>query len=331
MKIKELSQAEINERISIIISNLKNEFSRGIYQQYFDDFIRQHKIGIGKWYLCTKSWYDITKKNETFEFIYFFKVQRGDKNYIQYLNDNLNSINHLLKHIAIDVMRNLANFNFSISNIRIPTRIMVIFTPFAGNIRSGAFLNISAKDWFFPIVESYNKKNGNLKEKFYLLVSSIIHEMEHAANFDKTLKGAFQEQENTSTFVEYLSVPMLIKCRHESEYLPTVLEYIISNKKGKNFYHASAFYMSLIIFFDYLSRKEEFKKIPQIMEFPKLNIDQKFYILINLRKVMRKYKKGFMRYAKECLELIYQSGNYSNFEDLFRKAENNLNLEQLKI
>ena len=89
--------------------------------------------------------------------------------------------------------------------------------------------------------------------------------------------------------------------------------------------------MTLIIFLDYIRDKPEFADISEISGFPKIETEEKFYVLINLRRLLRKHERLFGYYALECREKIYRLRNYENFLQTFRQAENNLNLEKLNI
>lgn len=223
--------------------------------------------------------------------------------------------------------------SLSTGNIRLPKRIFIVFTMVnaKASIRAGAYLEICAPYWLFPIIEAYKSNDSNFREKFYLLVSSLVHEMEHASNTEETIEDAFNDNEHVTTFAEYLAIPMLVTSRHESEYLPTIKNYLIFRERGKNFYHASAFYMTLTIFVDYIRGKPEFKDTSELSGFPSMEINEKFYVLINLKKILSKQKKLFINYALECREKIYRARNYEIFLQIFRQSEKNLNMENLVL
>ena len=189
-------------------------------------------------------------------------------------------------------------------------------------------MKINAPYWLFPIIKAKKEKDNRFKELYYHFVSSIVHELEHGAIVDKSLEDAFEDNEHVTTFIEYISAPMLIKVRHETEYIPMIQRYFETGEKGKNFFHASAFYMSLIIFMDYLLSNPRFRDSIIITPFPRLSFKNQFEFLLKLRYLLRSQKPQFYECALECREKIYRMKNKANFIESFQEAEDRVNMKK---
>ena len=229
MKFNELSLPEINQRMPIIVSNLGNDRLKKLFSDYFSDFLLKHRQGFAKWYTASKSWYEVLQTEGTFEFVYYFKDDKVQRQYFDFLTENLQLIIEVLSQVAREVLRYMESL--STGKVNLPGRVMIKFS-----------------------------------------------------------------MQSSGTSI-----------------------------------HAGAFYMSLIIFLDYLRKKPDFREIPEIESFPKLGIDEKFEILISLRKILRKHKQVFIKYALECREQIYWMQNYNNFAGAFKQAEENLGLPALDV
>ena len=229
MKFRRLTAQEISQRIPTIITNLKIPGLVTVFSEYFAKFTQNN---LGGWFQGTKSWWEFWEE-ETLEFVYFFRKEKANPTYFEFFMNNFEVTNYLMAQIAKETLHYM--YSLSTNNIRLPKRILIVFTMISAKagIRAGAYLEICAPYWLFPIVEAYTLNDDTFREKFYLLVSSLIHEIEHAANTEETIEDAFNDNEHVTTFAEYLALPMGVRSRHESEYLPTIKNCLVSHRREK--------------------------------------------------------------------------------------------------
>ena len=326
MGCKELEEELIQERISIIISNFKIKILEGLFLEYFSKFNYAKLYGFGKWLMISNNWFNHADNN--FDFVYFFEKERASKENLEFYIENQELIHKILVNIAKDTNNYVQKF--SSGNIKLHSKVYIIFNLFdrSTNIHPEAILKINAPYWLFPIIKAKKEKDNRFKELYYHFVSSIVHELEHGAIVDKSLEDAFEDNEHVTTFIEYISAPMLIKVRHETEYIPMIQRYFETGEKGKNFFHASAFYMSLIIFMDYLLSNPRFRDSIIITPFPRLSFKNQFEFLLKLRYLLRSQKPQFYECALECREKIYRMKNKANFIESFQEAEDRVNMKK---
>ena len=311
MICKELTDELIHERISLIIS--KFSFAKA--------------EGLGKWFVVSNNSLFNHELNN-FDFVYYFCKENASKENLDFYFENLELIHKILTNIAKDTNNYVQKF--SSGNIKLHSKVFIMFNLYdrSTNIHPEAIFRINAPYWLFPIIKAKKERNKRFKELYYHLVSSLVHELEHGAIVDRNLEDAFDDNEHVTTFIEYISAPMLVKVRHETEYLPMIQKYFETGEKGKNFFHASAFYMSLIIFVDYLLLNQRFKESSIIQEFPNLSFENQFEFLEKLRYLLRIQKSQFYECALECREVIYRMRNKNTFIENFQKAENRINMKK---
>lgn len=266
-------------------------------------------------------WYQVSQREELYEFIYYFEINGAQEQYANHLLSHKDEFNKIIRQVARQTLIYLPRM--STKHVRNPLRIHIVFTMRSakGAIHTGAWLDICANYWLFPILTGSS-------EKLHLLTSSIIHEMEHAAVPDETIKTDFGEGEELATFVEWLAIPTGVEGRHETEYLPLMKHHLQSGEKRRNFAHAQAFYMTLLIFLDFIIDKHPFVNYADIRDFPHFYLDAQFETLQNLRKRLRADKKEFLDCASQVRSQIHHLANQQAFIDRFRKAEERLNLKK---
>lgn len=327
MLCKELEDKFIPERISLILSNIKFQILQGIFLEYFSKFSLAKAEGLGKWFILSNaSIFSHTKTD--FDFVYYFDKKNASKEQYEFYLENRELINKILESIAKDT--NSYVQRFSSENIRLHSKIFIVFNLFdrSTNIHPEAIFRINAPYWLFPIVKAKKERTKQFKELYYHFVSSLVHELEHGAIVDKSLEDAFEDNEHVTTFIEYISAPMLVKVRHETEYIPMIQRYFETGEKGKNFFHASSFYMSLIIFVDYLLSSPKFRESPILNQFPNLSFENQFEFLKQLRYLLRIQKPLFYECALECREKIYRMNNKNTFIENFQEAESRVNMKK---
>ncbi len=327
MSCKELNAGLIQERISLIISNLKIKMMEGIFLEYFFKFNSAKANGYGKWLIVSNTWFNIFNHRD-FDFVYFFEKEKASEENWKFFIENQELIHKILTKLASDTNNYIQKFSYG--NIKLYSKVFITFNLFdrAIGMKPEAILRINAPYWLFPIVKAKKEKNQQFKFLYYHLVSSIVHELEHGAIVDKSLEDAFEDNEHVTTFIEYISAPMLVNVRHEIEYIPMIKKYFETSEKGKNFFHASAFYMSLIIFVDYLLSNSRFKDFPILVQFPRLSFEEQVKFLIRLRYLLRFQKSQFYECALECREKIYKMKNKANFIESFQEAEKRVNMKK---
>jgi hypothetical protein len=326
MNCRELDDKRIHERISLILSNIKIQMLQGILLEYFSKFNQAKTKKFGKWLILSKT--SFFRHTENFDFIYFFEIEKSSKEHFEFYIKNKELIDSILWNIAKDV--NIYVQKFSLGNIKLHSKVFIIFYLFDRNtnIHPEAIFRINAPYWLFPIIKAKKENSKQFKYLYYHFVSSIVHELEHGAIIDKSLEDAFEDNEHVTTFIEYISAPMLVNVRHETEYIPMMQRYFETGEKGKNFFHASAFYMSLIIFIDYLLSNHRFKSSSVLVQFPRLSFNDQFEFLVKLRSLLRFQKQEFYECALECREKIYRMKNKTTFIENYQEAEKRLNLKK---
>jgi hypothetical protein len=316
MKFVELSAQDVHERAGIFVSNLAPGV-KPVFQEYFDALEKSMHDRDGAWYQLVPGW--IQRDKTIYEFAHYFDFKRALPAMRERYEASKSDMHSIAKEIAEIVLNDMRLF--SARNIKLPRYIFVEWTMRSeqAGLNCGAIISVNAPYWLFRVQAALPNERPHMVR---YVASSLLHEMEHAATAQLGVEEVFEDHEALTTFVEYLSAPPLLRSVPEENYLGDVEQHFAHDAPMRNAAHAIAFYMSLVIFVDFL-RSRVFNK--KLGGFRQESLHGQFEILRSLRRDVD--RKLFLKFGMETREMMYRTGSYAAFCKLFKRAESEIGMK----